>query len=247
MGPQPLNTLKRGLDCEPLPVEEKEKTREHPPHPKPHEHPEHPPNHEVHKPKPRPPSPEILQKPPQKPAPKEPEHPEEKPAEEEAKPIEGEKTEPKPSPDAEPEAEDEPVECNSGLWLFDDRENITHFFAPNFLPPYNTPEKRKVILDVLKEEWCEKTMSWKPCGEGSMTKKKAPKSAKKELPSTPEEEKTATVDEEKSGSSHLVAKLDDLVGDVLSHVSVCCAPLNEQFNKQFDNAAANKTEETNVS
>ena len=50
----------------------------------------------------------------------------------------------------------------SGLYLFTDRTTITHHFAPNFLPPYDTPEKRKIILDILKEEWDEKTLSWKP-------------------------------------------------------------------------------------
>lgn len=51
---------------------------------------------------------------------------------------------------------------SSGLWLFRDRENITHCFLPNFLPPYNTPEKRKIILDILKNEWDEKALKWKP-------------------------------------------------------------------------------------
>ncbi|KAL3904581.1 MAG: hypothetical protein SGILL_010010, partial [Bacillariaceae sp.] len=64
-----------------------------------------------------------------------------------------------------------PLECHSGIWLFTDRENITHFFKPNFFPPYNTPEKKKIILDVLREEWDEKTLSWKSCGQGSMTKR----------------------------------------------------------------------------
>ncbi|KAL7574546.1 hypothetical protein ACA910_015900 [Epithemia clementina (nom. ined.)] len=49
----------------------------------------------------------------------------------------------------------------SGLWLFTDRNNITHQFLPNFLPPYDTPIKKKLILEVLKEEWDEKTLSWK--------------------------------------------------------------------------------------
>jgi hypothetical protein len=49
----------------------------------------------------------------------------------------------------------------SGIWLFTDRDDITHFFYPNFLPPYDTPEKRKIITDVLSEEWDEKTLSWK--------------------------------------------------------------------------------------
>ena len=50
----------------------------------------------------------------------------------------------------------------SGIYLFTDRNNITHHFAPNFLPPYDTPEKRQIILEVLGEEWDEKTLSWKP-------------------------------------------------------------------------------------
>ena len=66
-------------------------------------------------------------------------------------------------------------DCHSGIWLFPDRQNITHFFPPNFLPPYDTPEKKKIIFDVLKEEWDEKTLSWKPCGQGSMTAAKATK------------------------------------------------------------------------
>lgn len=66
----------------------------------------------------------------------------------------------------------DPKDCHSGIWLFTDRENITHFFKPTFLPPYDTPEKRKIIFDVLKEEWHEPTLSWKPCGQGSMTQKK---------------------------------------------------------------------------
>jgi hypothetical protein len=50
----------------------------------------------------------------------------------------------------------------SGLWLFTDRNHITHLFEPNFLPPYDTPAKRKLILDVLSEVWDETTLSWKP-------------------------------------------------------------------------------------
>ena len=65
--------------------------------------------------------------------------------------------------------------CHSGIWLFTDRENITHFFPPNFLPPYDTPEKKKIIFDVLKEEWDAKSLSWKPCGQGSMTAAKVTK------------------------------------------------------------------------
>jgi hypothetical protein len=52
----------------------------------------------------------------------------------------------------------------SGIWLFSDRENITHHFEPNFLPPYNTPEKRAFIWEFLKDEWDEKTLAWHPVG-----------------------------------------------------------------------------------
>jgi len=52
-------------------------------------------------------------------------------------------------------------EYTSGLWLFEDRDNITHFFKPNFLPPYDTPEKQEIIKKFLAEEWDEPTRSWK--------------------------------------------------------------------------------------
>jgi hypothetical protein len=52
----------------------------------------------------------------------------------------------------------------SGIWLFIDRDNISHFFPPNFYPPYNTPEKHRIIMEFLKDEWDEKTLSWKPAG-----------------------------------------------------------------------------------
>lgn len=48
----------------------------------------------------------------------------------------------------------------SGLWLFTNRNNPTHLFEPNFLPPYDTPEKRAIIYDILSEEWDERTLSW---------------------------------------------------------------------------------------
>jgi hypothetical protein len=85
-----------------------------------------------------------------------------------------------PAPKADVPAEDDldasspsTSPYQSGIWLFTDRENISHFFKPNFLPPY-TGEKKKIILDVLKDEWDESTLSWKPIGHGSMTKNKAP-------------------------------------------------------------------------
>lgn len=50
----------------------------------------------------------------------------------------------------------------SGLWLFTDRNHISHQFLPNFFPPYDTPIKKKFILNVLREEWDEKLLLWKP-------------------------------------------------------------------------------------
>jgi len=55
-------------------------------------------------------------------------------------------------------------QCYSGIWLFADRENITHYFKPNFLPPYDTPEKRKIILKFLETEWNETELSWQTIG-----------------------------------------------------------------------------------
>lgn len=49
----------------------------------------------------------------------------------------------------------------SGLYLFRDRNTITHHFLPNFLPPYDTVEKRRIIWSVLSKQWCERTLAWK--------------------------------------------------------------------------------------
>ena len=54
-----------------------------------------------------------------------------------------------------------PGAYNSGLWLFRDRTTITHYFPPNFLPPYDTKEKREIILSFLTEEWDESKLEWK--------------------------------------------------------------------------------------
>ena len=143
--------------------------------------------------------------------------------EDEAIPSDEEKDEEKKPEESVPS----PEECNSGIWLFTDRENPTHFFKPNFLPPYNTPEKRKIILDVLKEEWDEKTLSWKPCGEGSMTKK--PESRKLGFPSflpLPSSSKKDG-DETSQEINPFVEKLDELFGEFLSHMRQVCAPLSK--------------------
>ena len=48
----------------------------------------------------------------------------------------------------------------SGVWLFTDRNNITHQILPNFLPPYDTPEKRLLIWEHLRHEWDEASLKW---------------------------------------------------------------------------------------
>lgn len=49
-------------------------------------------------------------------------------------------------------------EVTSGLYLFRDRNTITHYFTPNFEP--NTPEKLQLVRDVISECWDERTLSW---------------------------------------------------------------------------------------
>mmetsp|Transcript_29188 Transcript_29188/g.63346 ORF Transcript_29188/g.63346 Transcript_29188/m.63346 type:complete len:294 (+) Transcript_29188:119-1000(+) len=65
--------------------------------------------------------------------------------------------------DVDGTALDPKPEFCSGIWLFVDRVNITHRFPPNFLPPYDG-EKKRIILDFLKEEWDEDELKWKPVG-----------------------------------------------------------------------------------
>lgn len=35
------------------------------------------------------------------------------------------------------------------------------YFPPNFHPPYDTPEKREIIRDVLSKHWHSPTLTWK--------------------------------------------------------------------------------------
>jgi hypothetical protein len=48
--------------------------------------------------------------------------------------------------------------------LFTDRNTVAHYFKPNFLPPYDTPEKREIIFNYLQEEWDEKASAWRFVG-----------------------------------------------------------------------------------
>jgi hypothetical protein len=47
-----------------------------------------------------------------------------------------------------------------GIYLFKDRKTILKYFKPNFLPPYDTKENRKIIENVLSQTWNEETLSW---------------------------------------------------------------------------------------
>jgi hypothetical protein len=53
---------------------------------------------------------------------------------------------------------------DAGIYLFRDRKTITHYFEPNFCPPY-TAEQMKLIQTILAEQWDESTLSWKPAGD----------------------------------------------------------------------------------
>jgi len=47
------------------------------------------------------------------------------------------------------------LESPGGVYLFKNRNEPIEYFAPNFHPPYDTPEKRKIISDILNKEWIE--------------------------------------------------------------------------------------------
>ena len=80
-------------------------------------------------------------------------------------------------------------EFQSGLWLFTDRNTITHHFAPNFLPPY-TGAKRRLILQALSNEWDEQTLKWIPCHVPIVTKNET---AEEEEEDDDEEEETINI------------------------------------------------------
>jgi hypothetical protein len=48
-----------------------------------------------------------------------------------------------------------------GVYLFRHRMLPMQYFAPNFEPPYDTPEKRAVISKILDRKWDEHTREWK--------------------------------------------------------------------------------------
>jgi len=48
-----------------------------------------------------------------------------------------------------------------GIYLFKHRNEPVEYFAPNFHPPYGTPEKRKIIRDVLAKQWHSPTLEWR--------------------------------------------------------------------------------------
>ena len=119
----------------------------------------------------------------------------------------------------------------SGIWLFTDRNNISHFFAPNFYPPYDTKEKRKIIFDVLKEEWDETSLSFKSYGQGSVMME--PVSA---AITTPAEKTTINKDpekEKKSKKEDITSPLkvvDDMINDAVSaFTNIACSVFNNKY------------------
>ena len=54
----------------------------------------------------------------------------------------------------------EEIESPHGVYLFKDRKTILNYFSPNFLPPYNTDEKRKIIEKYLSKTWNEEKLKW---------------------------------------------------------------------------------------
>ena len=52
------------------------------------------------------------------------------------------------------------MEHPHGVYLFRHRNLPVKYFAPNFHPPYDTPEKRELIAATLSKTWDEKTLSW---------------------------------------------------------------------------------------
>lgn len=51
-----------------------------------------------------------------------------------------------------------------GVYLFKTRAEPVEYFSPNFHPPYDTPDKRKLIAKFLARVWDEDSLSWKPSG-----------------------------------------------------------------------------------
>jgi len=95
------------------------------------------------------------------------------------------------------------VDNKSGIWLFSDRTRPTHLFPPNFLPPYNTEEKKQIILSYLAEEWDEGTLSWKKAVYPE--KKVDPKKVEKVDPKKVEE--MAAADGAGGGGTNLMSRL----------------------------------------
>lgn len=52
------------------------------------------------------------------------------------------------------------LESPHGLYLFRHRNLPINYYPPNFHPPYDTPEKRAIIREVLSHSWDENTLQW---------------------------------------------------------------------------------------
>jgi len=54
----------------------------------------------------------------------------------------------------------EEITSPGGVYLFQHRNKIVRYFAPNFLPPYDSPEKVNIIQRVLEKKWDSSHLSF---------------------------------------------------------------------------------------
>lgn len=55
---------------------------------------------------------------------------------------------------------DDELENPHGVYLFRHRNLPIRYFAPNFHPPYDTPEKIEIIEKFINKTWNEQTLNW---------------------------------------------------------------------------------------
>lgn len=47
-----------------------------------------------------------------------------------------------------------------GVYLFRHRKLPIRYYAPNFHPPYDTPENKAIIREILGRKWNEHSLQW---------------------------------------------------------------------------------------
>lgn len=66
------------------------------------------------------------------------------------------------TPLVDPLTKQSELDAPHGIYLFKTRSEPIEYYAPNWEGPYDTPEARAIIEDVLSTEWDEATLSWIP-------------------------------------------------------------------------------------